>query len=111
MPPCAGGTLRMGAAREEDAHGFVFDNEKYAHDVDVAPFAIARRCVTEGEFAAFVDDDGYARPSFGARRARVASRQRPRSARALARGDGGGWEVRRFDRWRPLEPRTSRCST
>ena len=27
----------------------------------VAPFAIAGSCVTEGEFAAFVDDGGYGR--------------------------------------------------
>ena len=56
-----GGTLVAGS-RESDARDrFVFDNEMRAHDVRVAPFAIAGSCVTEGEFAAFVDDGGYGR--------------------------------------------------
>ena len=38
-----GGTFRLGS-RPED--GFVFDNEKWAHDVVVAPFQMARAPVT-----------------------------------------------------------------
>jgi iron(II)-dependent oxidoreductase len=53
-----GGTFRLGTAR---SGAFVFDNEQDAHDVRVAPFHIARAAVTQGEFARFVDDDGYAR--------------------------------------------------
>jgi len=55
----AGGTLDLGA--RPGAEPFVFDNEKWAHAVDVAPFAIARAAVSEGEFARFVDDCGYRR--------------------------------------------------
>ena len=40
---------------------FVFDNEKWAHPVHVKPFVIARTAVTQSEFAAFVDDEGYGR--------------------------------------------------
>lgn len=54
-----GGTYLLGALRERA--GFVFDNEKWAHPVAVAPFAIARAPVTNAEFAAFVADGGYAR--------------------------------------------------
>ena len=54
-----GGTLMLGATPDER---FVFDNEKWAHAVEVKPFAIARAAVTQSEFAAFVDDRGYARP-------------------------------------------------
>ena len=59
---------------------FVFDNEKWAHSVDVAPFRIARAPVTAGEFAQFVDDGGYARaPTSGRRRAGPgAPRAKPR---------------------------------
>jgi iron(II)-dependent oxidoreductase len=53
-----GGTFLLGARRDD---GFVFDNEKWAHEVTVAPFAIARAPVTNAEFAAFVDDGGYTR--------------------------------------------------
>ena len=37
---------------------FVFDNERCAHRVRVAPFAIASRPVSQGEFAAFVEETG-----------------------------------------------------
>src|SRR5207249_10180496 len=53
-----GGTFALGAAPDET---FVFDNEKWAHPVGVAPFAIARAPVTQEQFAAFVDGAGYAR--------------------------------------------------
>jgi iron(II)-dependent oxidoreductase len=56
-----GGKFRMGA--EKDAP-FLFDNEKYAHDVTVAPFAIARAPVTNAEFAEFVAADGYANDAY-----------------------------------------------
>ncbi len=42
--------------------GFAFDNEKPRHRVWLEPFAIASRPVTNAEYAAFVDDDGYRRP-------------------------------------------------
>ena len=51
-----GGKFRIGA--EKDA-AFMFDNEKYAHEVDVAPFAIARAAVTNAEYAEFVAAGGY----------------------------------------------------
>ena len=53
-----GGEFLLGAA---PGATFVFDNEKWAHPVRVAPFSIARTSVTNGEFAAFVDDEGYQR--------------------------------------------------
>lgn len=54
----AGGLVRLGH-REE---GFAFDNEMPVHQVYVAPFELASRPVTHGEFAAFMDDGGYRRP-------------------------------------------------
>ncbi|OGA47433.1 MAG: hypothetical protein A3G24_04285 [Betaproteobacteria bacterium RIFCSPLOWO2_12_FULL_62_13] len=54
----AGGTFLLGAAPNE---GFVFDNEKWAHEVEVQPFRMARAPVTNAEFAAFIDDGGYRR--------------------------------------------------
>ena len=54
-----GGTFALGATPDEP---FVFDNEKWAHSVPLRPFAIARAPVTQSEFAAFVEADGYRRP-------------------------------------------------
>ncbi|MGD2084311.1 MAG: SUMF1/EgtB/PvdO family nonheme iron enzyme, partial [Chromatiales bacterium] len=53
-----GGTFMLGAAPDEP---FVFDNEKWAHPVEVAPFRIARAPVTNAELALFVDEGGYRR--------------------------------------------------
>jgi ergothioneine biosynthesis protein EgtB len=43
-------------------NGFCFDNELPRHSVFLAPYELASRPVTHGEFLAFVDDGGYRRP-------------------------------------------------
>src|SRR5207253_7132845 len=53
-----GGTFLLGATPDEP---FVFDNEKWAHPVELKPFAIARAPVTQEEFTAFVEETGYRR--------------------------------------------------
>ncbi len=50
------GTYRVGSTPED---GFVFDNEKWAHDVTLDAFDIARTPVTNAQFRAFVEDGGY----------------------------------------------------
>jgi len=42
--------------------GFAYDNEGPRHRVYLEPFAIADRPATNGEFIAFIEDGGYARP-------------------------------------------------
>ena len=42
--------------------GFAFDNELPPHRAFVAPFELASRAVTHGEFAEFIADGGYQRP-------------------------------------------------
>jgi ergothioneine biosynthesis protein EgtB len=42
--------------------GFAFDNESPRHREFVEAFAIASRPATNGEYLAFMEDDGYARP-------------------------------------------------
>jgi iron(II)-dependent oxidoreductase len=56
--PVPGGEFLLGA---HPGDAFVFDNEKWAHRVQLAAFSIARAAVTNNEFAAFVDDAGYQR--------------------------------------------------
>lgn len=56
-----GGSWLLGSTGTE---GFIFDNEKWAHPVELAPFRIARAAATNAEFAAFVDDGGYRRGEF-----------------------------------------------
>jgi ergothioneine biosynthesis protein EgtB len=42
--------------------GFAFDNEGAAHRVFLEPFAVRTTLVTNGEYAAFIEDGGYRRP-------------------------------------------------
>jgi ergothioneine biosynthesis protein EgtB len=53
-----GGVVAIG----HEGDGFSFDNERPRHRAHVAPFAIASRLVTCGEYRAFVEDGGYDRP-------------------------------------------------
>ncbi len=65
--------------------GFVFDNEKWAHEVPVGPFRIASVPVSNAQYLAYVEDGG--RP--------------PR----YWKKEGGKWLLRRFERWIPVSPR------
>jgi ergothioneine biosynthesis protein EgtB len=53
-----GGTVHVG----HDGDGFAFDNEGPRHSTLLAPFRLASRLVTCGEWRAFIDDGGYRRP-------------------------------------------------
>lgn len=96
-----GGSFRLGA--EKDG-GFVFDNEKWAHPVEVAPFSIARAAVSNREFLAFVEAGGYTDQAFwddeGWQWRSAAGLERP----CYWRPTPTGWEMRSFDQWHPLRP-------
>ncbi|MCZ6644808.1 MAG: selenoneine synthase SenA [SAR324 cluster bacterium] len=82
---------------------YVFDNEKWAHPVDVAPFHIARAAVTNGEFAQFVEAGGYRSEQFWSIRGRLwLGNSRAKHPVYWRPGRGGGWRCRRFDRWEPI---------
>jgi ergothioneine biosynthesis protein EgtB len=53
-----------GGLREigHDGAGFAFDNEGPRHRVYLAPFQLASRLVTCGEYLEFIKDGGYSRP-------------------------------------------------
>ncbi|MGC2856380.1 ergothioneine biosynthesis protein EgtB [Novispirillum sp. DQ9] len=56
-----GGLVDIGHAA---GAGFAYDNEEPRHRCWLEPFRLASRAVTCGEFLAFIDDGGYARPEF-----------------------------------------------
>ncbi|MCC7485636.1 MAG: ergothioneine biosynthesis protein EgtB [Burkholderiales bacterium] len=96
-----GGTYRLGA---EPGAPFVFDNEKWAHPVEVRPFRMARAPVTNAEFAEFVEDRGYLRRDLWSHqgwvwRGRAGAQHPSYWVRA-----GTGWLRRHFDRLVPAEP-------
>lgn len=53
-----GGLVEIG----HDGPSFAFDNEGPRHKVWLEPFRLASRLVTNGEWKAFMEDDGYGRP-------------------------------------------------
>ncbi len=97
-----GGTFLLGALPDEP---FVFDNEKWAHPVQVKLFQISATSVTNAEFAAFVDNDGYRRRHLWDRRG-WDWRRREGAEHPLfwVRGGDGRWYERRYDQVVPLEP-------
>lgn len=96
-----GGTYPLGAA---PGAAFVFDNEKWAHPVTVAPFRIGRAPVTNAQFLEFVADDGYRRRTLwseaGWRWREAAGAEHP--LYWVARQ--AGWCEQQFDRMVPLQP-------
>ena len=97
-----GGNYQVGA---EPGQRFVFDNEKWAHEVRIEPFAIARCAVTNGQFASFVDDGGYRRREFWSDEGwRWREREQAGHPVYWVRGAGGGWQQRFYDRVQALAP-------
>ena len=93
-----GGSYRLGAAPDVP---FVFDNEKWEHEVRLAPFRIARAPVTNAEFAEFVEAGGY-----DSERHWTEEGWRWRCASAAERPAywQPGFRWRRYDRPAPLHP-------
>jgi gamma-glutamyl hercynylcysteine S-oxide synthase len=95
-----GGTFLLGAPADGE---FVFDNEKRAHPVELAPYRIARAPVTQAAFAEFVDDAGYRRreqwSADGWRWRELAGAEHP----VYWKHGGSSWARRDFERWVPLE--------
>ena len=96
-----GGTFILGATPRD---GFVFDNEKWAHPVEVRPFAIARAAVSNAEYAAFVEAGGYRDARYWNEAGRAWLQQSGLDCPRYWRRASDGWEMRRFDRWEALPP-------
>ena len=97
----AGATFQLGAQSGEP---FVFDNEKWEHPVEVKPFAMSRAAVTEGDFAAFVDDAGYSRRQWWSDDGWQWRLRAQVDAPLYWIRDGRNWCTRRFDKVEPIDP-------
>jgi len=73
--------------------GFAFDNETPRHAVQLAPFDIAGRAVTCGEWLAFVDDGGYRRPELWLSDGWAAVNEQRWTAPLYWREEDGSWSV------------------
>ena len=96
-----GGVYMLGAERDAP---FVFDNEKWQHEVTVAPFRIARAPVTNEEFAAFVEDGGYRRREYWEDEGWTWREKAGAEHPVYWLRDNGSWKVRAFDETVELSP-------
>jgi len=97
-----GGRWQLGSTA---ADGFVFDNEKWAHAVELEPFRIAKAPVTNAEFAAFLEAGGYRVREFWSEEG-WAWRERERAERPVywLPKEDGRWTWRRHARTEELPP-------
>jgi len=96
-----GGTFLLGALRNNT---FVHDNENWAHEASIQPFSIARPPVTNGEFLAFVEVDGYGRREWWSDDGwNWRTRAQQMSPKYWVRRDNA-WLQRRFDQLVTLDP-------
>lgn len=77
-----------------DAESFAYDNETPRHKVLLAPYRLASRAVTCGEYLAFMEDGGYERPELWLSDGWAAVCAQGWAAPFYwFRRDGGGWQV------------------
>ncbi len=95
-----GGIHRIGHA----GPGFAFDCEGPAHDVLVRPFAQADRLVSNGDWAAFIADGGYAKPALWLSDGWAWVKREGIAAPLHWRDDGGGWTSFTLSGRRAVDP-------
>ena len=95
-----GGAFEQGSRPDE--RRFVFDNEKWAHRVEIAPFRMSTRPTTVGEFRDFVEHGGYSRDELWTPEGRAWREKNGVHAPLHWRREGDGWQARHFAKWRPL---------
>jgi iron(II)-dependent oxidoreductase len=82
-------TIQAGSA---PGSGFIFDNEKWAHSIDLPAFDIASKSVTNADYLEFLESQANL---IGVG---------PVSPPPYWKKDGGIWLERIFDQWLPLNP-------
>jgi len=97
----AGGIYLIGGTEDLE---FVFDNEKWAHTVQLQPFRIARAPVTNAQFVEFVEAGGYLREELWSREGlnwlKESRAERPLYWHPESKGR---WFCREFDEVVPLQ--------
>jgi ergothioneine biosynthesis protein EgtB len=84
-----GGTVWIG----HDGDGFAFDNEQPRHRALLAPYRLATRPVTNGEYRAFIDAGGYRDWRWWTSEGWRAVQERGWEAPLYWERDGGAWQV------------------
>lgn len=95
----AAGRVALGSRQGE---GFVFDNEKWAHEVSTGAFEIDARPVTNAEYLEFVEAGGYGESRHWSTEGRAWLAQSGARHPLYWREQDSAWQLRRFDAWLAL---------
>jgi ergothioneine biosynthesis protein EgtB len=101
------GWFEFGAGLVDVGHegdGFGFDNEFPRHRVHLAPFRIADRLVTAGEWIEFIADGGYERADLWLSDGWAAAQANGWNAPLYWSSDSGSWTVFTLAGRRPVDP-------
>ena len=95
-----GGLSEIGAGEG----GFAFDNERPAHKVWLEPFSLAADLVTNADWIAFIDDDGYRRAEFWLADGWARVKAEGWTAPLYWREEAAGWSAMSLSGRRPVDP-------
>lgn len=98
---------RCGIGYED--RGFAFDNESPRHQVFLDGFRLASELVTNGEYAAFMDDGGYERPEFWLSDGWTFRQAQGWTAPLYWNAGGDEWLTMTLAGLRPVNPREPVC--
>jgi iron(II)-dependent oxidoreductase len=93
------GRFMLGATQQD---GFVFDNEKWAHPVEIKPFSIAKAAVNNADFLKFVEAGGYDNPQLWDDEGLQWLKKNQLKHPVYWRNTPQGWQLRQFDTWNEL---------
>lgn len=94
-----GGLFMLGATQHDE---FVFDNEKWAHEVEIEPFYIARAAVSNGDYLKFVLAGGYTKQEYWDKEGWQWLKHTDLEHPVYWRHDADGWKIRQFDQWQAM---------
>lgn len=98
----SGGKFLLGAERNGE---FIFDNEKWAHEVIVVPFKIAKYAVSNEDYLEFVEASGYQNEKYWSDVSWQWCCENKLEHPIYWKKDAGQkWTARQFDQWAILEP-------
>jgi ergothioneine biosynthesis protein EgtB len=103
-----GGLVELGHDADLDGT-FSFDNETPRHRAFTAPFELASRPATFGDYLAFIDDDGYRRPELWLSMGWDWLQAGARSAPLYWRRDGARWRIYTLQGEVEIDPHTPVC--
>ena len=90
----------MFGATQQDS--FVFDNEKWAHEVKIKPFRIAKAAVSNADYLKFVEAGGYSKKQYWNDKGWLWRQTSNLKHPIYWRQGEQGWEIKQFDQWKPM---------